>query len=398
MFGSIGMPELIIIFVIALDHFRPPEAARARAVRSARASAEFKRASNELKNTLEEEIRIEEQQRAGRGRPRRQRRAASTHRRPADGRSRGPSPEAVRRARRPSDRHGARALSRARSRGRSSSRRTTTRTTTSSGGKMSFLEHLDELRKRIVNACHRRSPSASASASSSSSGSSTSSWRRRWPRSPRAARMIYTQPSEAFSLYITVSLIVGHRLRRAVHHVAGLAVHRAGAVHEREEARHSVRAASRRCGFVGGAAFNHYVAFPFIMIVLRQLQLAGPALHAAAERRVRALHEDAARHRADLPDADRRVLPRAGCSMVTARFLVKQFKIRRAHHLHRRRRHHAGRRPDGPGDHRRARCSASTASASSSPGSLVQNGSRVHRTTPTSPSCIRSCRAPNLLG
>ena len=28
MFGSIGMPELIIIFVIASDHFRAPETAR----------------------------------------------------------------------------------------------------------------------------------------------------------------------------------------------------------------------------------------------------------------------------------------------------------------------------------------------------------------------------------
>ena len=65
MFGSIGMPELIIIFVIALIIFGPrklPELGRS----LGKSLAEFKRASNELKSTLEEEIRIEEQQQRGR--------------------------------------------------------------------------------------------------------------------------------------------------------------------------------------------------------------------------------------------------------------------------------------------------------------------------------------------
>ena len=60
MFGSIGMPELIIIFVIALIIFGPrklPELGRS----LGKSLAEFKRASNELKNTLEEEIRLDEQ-------------------------------------------------------------------------------------------------------------------------------------------------------------------------------------------------------------------------------------------------------------------------------------------------------------------------------------------------
>ena len=59
MFGSIGMPELIIIFVIALIIFGPrklPELGRS----LGKSLAEFKRASNELKSTLEEEIRLEE--------------------------------------------------------------------------------------------------------------------------------------------------------------------------------------------------------------------------------------------------------------------------------------------------------------------------------------------------
>jgi TatA/E family protein of Tat protein translocase len=63
MLGSIGMPELIIIFVIALIIFGPrklPELGKS----LGKSLAEFKRASNELKSTLEEEIRVEEQQRA----------------------------------------------------------------------------------------------------------------------------------------------------------------------------------------------------------------------------------------------------------------------------------------------------------------------------------------------
>jgi TatA/E family protein of Tat protein translocase len=63
MLGSIGMPELIIIFVIALIIFGPrklPELGRS----LGRSLSEFKKASNELRSTLEEEIRIEEQKEA----------------------------------------------------------------------------------------------------------------------------------------------------------------------------------------------------------------------------------------------------------------------------------------------------------------------------------------------
>ncbi len=61
--GPIGMPELVIIFVIALIIFGPrklPELGKS----LGRSINEFKRASNELKSTLEEEIRLEEQRTA----------------------------------------------------------------------------------------------------------------------------------------------------------------------------------------------------------------------------------------------------------------------------------------------------------------------------------------------
>jgi sec-independent protein translocase protein TatC len=77
-----------------------------------------------------------------------------------------------------------------------------------SGAKMSFLEHLDELRKRIVNAVigigvgiiigfafidrifnFILGPTRKVL--------------------PPGVKMIYTEPGEAFGMYITISLIVG---------------------------------------------------------------------------------------------------------------------------------------------------------------------------------------------
>ena len=59
MFGPIGMPELIVIFVIALIIFGPrklPELGKS----LGKSLGEFKRASNDLRHTLEEEIRVED--------------------------------------------------------------------------------------------------------------------------------------------------------------------------------------------------------------------------------------------------------------------------------------------------------------------------------------------------
>ncbi len=59
MFGTLGMPELILIFVVALLLFGPrkmPDIGRS----IGRALGEFRRASNEFKRTIEDEVAAEE--------------------------------------------------------------------------------------------------------------------------------------------------------------------------------------------------------------------------------------------------------------------------------------------------------------------------------------------------
>lgn len=65
MFGSIGVPELILIFVLALLLFGPrklPDIGKS----LGRAMGEFRRASNDLKRSLEEEVAADELKAAGR--------------------------------------------------------------------------------------------------------------------------------------------------------------------------------------------------------------------------------------------------------------------------------------------------------------------------------------------
>lgn len=59
MFGSIGFPELVLIFVVALLLFGPrklPEIGRS----VGKAMGEFRRASNDLQRTLEEEVALDD--------------------------------------------------------------------------------------------------------------------------------------------------------------------------------------------------------------------------------------------------------------------------------------------------------------------------------------------------
>lgn len=59
MFGSLGLPELLVIFVVALIVFGPrrlPEIGRL----LGKALGEFKKATDDFKSTIEREVRVEE--------------------------------------------------------------------------------------------------------------------------------------------------------------------------------------------------------------------------------------------------------------------------------------------------------------------------------------------------
>jgi len=59
MFGTLGLPELVLIFVVALIVFGPrrlPEIGRT----LGKALGEFKKATDDFKSTIEREVRLEE--------------------------------------------------------------------------------------------------------------------------------------------------------------------------------------------------------------------------------------------------------------------------------------------------------------------------------------------------
>lgn len=133
----------------------------------------------------------------------------------------------------------------------------------SAGGRMSFLDHLDELRRRIVNACigigvgvivgfffieqifnFLMTPARQVL--------------------PPGSTMIYTQPGEAFGLWITVSLIAGS-LIASPFIMLQVWLFIAPGLYSNEKKFAIPFVLFSTLGFVGGAAFNHYVAFPFIM-------------------------------------------------------------------------------------------------------------------------------------
>ncbi len=129
--------------------------------------------------------------------------------------------------------------------------------------KMSFLEHLDELRKRIIRSClavavgvvitfafiqpifnYILAPTRRAL--------------------PPGVKLIYTQPGEAFSLYITVALIAGVVVA-APYIMYQVWMFIAPGLYSNEKRMAYPFVFFTTVGFVAGAAFNHYVSFPFMM-------------------------------------------------------------------------------------------------------------------------------------
>jgi sec-independent protein translocase protein TatC len=131
------------------------------------------------------------------------------------------------------------------------------------GGKMSFLEHLDELRKRIVQSVLGVAIGVGLGfffINTIVNFILTPTWR----LLPAGSRMIYTQPGEAFGLYVQIGLIVGVVLASPwIMYQVWLFIAPGLYANEKRFAVPFVLMST--IGFVGGAAFNHYIIFPFMM-------------------------------------------------------------------------------------------------------------------------------------
>jgi sec-independent protein translocase protein TatC len=132
-----------------------------------------------------------------------------------------------------------------------------------SGVKMSFLEHLDELRKRIVNSAIAIGVGILISFTFINR-IYTFLMTPTMKVLPAGSKLIYTEPGEAFSLYIQLSLIVGSILASPViMYQVWLFIAPGLYANEKKLAIPFVLLST--LGFVGGALFNHYIMFPWMM-------------------------------------------------------------------------------------------------------------------------------------
>jgi len=128
---------------------------------------------------------------------------------------------------------------------------------------MSFLEHLDELRKRIVNAAIAIGVGILISFTFiqkiySFLMAPTMS------QLPAGSRLIYTEPGEAFSLYIQLSMIVGAIIASPfIMYQVWMFI--APGLYSNEKRMAIPFVPFSTLGIVGGAVFNHYIMFPWMM-------------------------------------------------------------------------------------------------------------------------------------
>jgi sec-independent protein translocase protein TatC len=133
----------------------------------------------------------------------------------------------------------------------------------SPAGKMSFLEHLDELRKRIVNSAIAIGVGILLSFGFINQIVNFLLGPTRKVLPP-GVKMIYTEPGEAFGMYITVSLIAGAVIASpfVMYQVWGFI---APGLYQKEKRMAIPFVLFTTIGFLAGATFNHYIAFPFMM-------------------------------------------------------------------------------------------------------------------------------------
>lgn len=132
------------------------------------------------------------------------------------------------------------------------------------GAKMSFLEHLDELRKRLIHCAIGVAVGIAATFYFHNQIYEFVFAPTRRVLPPNS-KLIFTEPGEAFSLHLQIALITGLVVAAPyIMYQVWLFIAPGLYSHEKKMAVPFVLLSS--AGFVGGALFNHYVVFPFMMV------------------------------------------------------------------------------------------------------------------------------------
>jgi sec-independent protein translocase protein TatC len=193
-----------------------------------------------------------------------------------------------------------------------------------SSGKMSFLEHLDELRRRIIYSIsgvfvgvlvsfvfiNRIVDFVLAPTIASL---------------PEGSRMIYTQPQEAFSRYIAVALISGIVLA-APFIMWQVWRFIAPGLYTNEKKLAIPFVVLSTSGFIGGAAFSHYIAYPLMNRFFASFN-SPDLLYMPRLSDVFGLYTKMVLATGVIFQMPTVVLFLAKMDMITARFLIRKFKI-----------------------------------------------------------------------
>lgn len=127
---------------------------------------------------------------------------------------------------------------------------------------MSFLEHLEELRKRIIRSV--LALAVGVLISFTFIGRIYDFIMTPMYQAVPGVALIYTEPTEAFALYIRLSLIAGTVIAApAIMYQVWKFI--APGLYSNEKRFAIPFVVLSTAGFVSGAAFNHYIMFPFMM-------------------------------------------------------------------------------------------------------------------------------------
>jgi sec-independent protein translocase protein TatC len=133
----------------------------------------------------------------------------------------------------------------------------------SGAGKMSFLEHLDELRRRIIHSCLALVAGVVA-AFFFHNAIYEFVFAPTQAVLPQGARLVYNEPGEAFALHVTVAVLAG-LIVAAPYIMYQVWLFIAPGLYTNEKKLAIPFVVMSTLGFVGGAAFNHYIIFPLMM-------------------------------------------------------------------------------------------------------------------------------------